>query len=122
MKQLVRIVIFTAMAFAGLTLYAIAQQKPSATPAATPPQMSTAEKIAVQSLEKQKQDAATAWQTAQQQELSIMRDWSQAHPGFHLHFNPQNAQDPQNFTAEADVPSPEEKPAKTPTEKTAEKK
>jgi hypothetical protein len=117
MKQMARIVIVMVIAFAAMTVFAAAQQKPAAALPANAPQLSTSDKIAIQSLEKQKQDAAAAWQNAQQQELSILREWTQAHPGFHLHFNSQNAQDPQNFAVEADTPVPAPKPAAPPAAK-----
>jgi hypothetical protein len=128
MKQLLRKALFIGITIGALTIMTIAAVKPSvisafaqqkaASPPTTPlPQLTTAEKVAVQSLEKQKQEAATTWQNAQQQELSIMREWSQAHPGFRLHYNPANAQDPDNFTPEADTPAPSPKPPISPAEK-----
>lgn len=80
-----------------LAMPAFAQQasKPAS---AAPPQLSTADKIAIQACEKSKQDAQKQWQDAQQQELSILREWNTAHPGFHVN--------QQSFAVEADPPQP----------------
>lgn len=71
------------------------------------PQLSTADKIAIQACEKAKQDARTTFDTAQKQESEILKEWQSAHPGFTI--------DPQSFEIEpvkapAKVPVPE--PAK----------
>jgi hypothetical protein len=119
MKEIVRTVIIAMLALATMAIFS--QTKPTGTPATPPaapsPQLGTADRVAIQSLEKQKQEAATAWQNAQQQELSVLREWAIAHPGFHVHFNPANPQDTQNFAVEADtsVPAPPAKPAETKT-------
>jgi hypothetical protein len=75
---------------------------------APPPQLSTAEHIAIQACEKSKQDAQKQWQDAEQQELTILREWDSAHPGFHIN--------QQTFAVEADPPKPMVKPA-LPTQK-----
>lgn len=48
------------------------------------PSLSTADRVAIQSLEKTKADAAKQWQDAQQQELTVLREWQVAHPGWHI--------------------------------------
>jgi hypothetical protein len=68
-----------------------------------PPTLSTADRVAISSLEKTKQDAAKTWQDAQQQELAIEREWVTAHPGWTI--------DPQTFAVVAE-PKPAEAPAK----------
>jgi len=67
------------------------------------PQFSTADKIAIQALEKTKLDAGAAYQDAQQKELAIFGEFTKLHPGFHV--------DPQTFAVAAD-PKPEKKPEK----------
>ena len=71
-------------------------QQASQQMSASPPQLSTADKIAIQACEKSKQDAQKQWQDAQQQELSVLREWGSAHPGFHIN--------QQSFAVEADPP------------------
>lgn len=46
------------------------------------PQLSTADKVAIQSLEQQKAAASKQYQEAQAQELSILREFGAAHPGY----------------------------------------
>lgn len=46
------------------------------------PQLSTADKVAIQSLEQQKAAASKQYQDAQTQELSILREFGAAHPGY----------------------------------------
>jgi hypothetical protein len=87
-----RIVFGTALLFAVAS--AIAQQPI--------PQLSTAEKVALQSLQKTQADAAKDWNDAEQQKLSILREWQVAHSGFHIKYNSANPNDPQNLTVEAD--------------------
>lgn len=60
------------------------------------PHLSTAEKIALDSCEKQKQDAKTEYQQATQQEQTIMVEFSAEHPGYHLSGS--------NFAVEPDAP------------------
>lgn len=48
------------------------------------PALSTADRVAIQTLEKAKQDAQKQFQDAQQQELTILREFGQEHPGFTL--------------------------------------
>jgi hypothetical protein len=67
------------------------------------PQLTTTERVALQSCEKSKQEAEKLYNDAVQQELAIMREWQIAHPGFHL--------DPRTLAVEADPPKPEVKPA-----------
>ena len=78
-------------------------QQPPAPPTHPLPQLGTAEKVALQSCEKSKQEAQRQWQEANQQELSILLEWSAAHPGFHIN--------QQSFAVEADPPKPAVKPA-----------
>lgn len=79
----------------GLTLLIGIGARSQATPA---PRLSTAEKIALDACEKQKQDAQTAYQHATQQEQTIMVEFGAAHPGFHL--------DGATFAVEADPAKP----------------
>lgn len=53
-------------------------------PEPSTPSLTTADRVAIQSLEKTKADAAKQWQDAQQQELTILREWQVAHPGWHI--------------------------------------
>jgi hypothetical protein len=53
------------------------------TPAFTP-QLSTAERVALATCEKQKQDALKQWQDAVREEQNILAEFSTAHPGYHL--------------------------------------
>ena len=46
------------------------------------PTLSTADKVAIQTFEKAKQDAQKQFNEAQQGELSVLREWESAHPGF----------------------------------------
>jgi hypothetical protein len=91
-----------AILLLALALPLSAQQPPR--PADQPlPQLGTAEKVALQSLEKVKLDAQKQWQDASQQELTILREWALAHPGYHVN--------QQTFAVEADPPRPVVKPA-----------
>lgn len=72
-----------AIAFVMITPV-LAGLKPAPEPKTAPPGLSTAEKIAIESCEKQKQEAQTAYQHATQQEQTIMVEFSAAHPGYHL--------------------------------------
>lgn len=76
------------------------------------PQLSTADKIALQTEEKVKQDASTQYQNAQQTELTILGEFTKLHPGFHV--------DTQTFVVSAD-PKPDPKPAAKVVERPAEK-
>lgn len=60
------------------------------------PHLGTADRIALQSCEKAKADAQKQWQDAQQQELAVLREWQEAHPGFRI--------DAQTFAITADAP------------------
>ena len=75
------------------------------------PQLSTADKVAIQALEKSKTDAASSYQDAQQKEASVLSEWAKGHPGFHL--------DPQTFMVLAD---PKPAPVKAEKPDTTEKK
>ena len=75
-----------------ILLLAGAAQQPTA------PQLSTADRVAIQTFEKAKQDAQKQYGDAQQGELAVEREWGAVHPGWHI--------DPQTFTVEAD-PKPE---------------
>ena len=76
------------------SLPVIGQDKPKDPPV---PSLSTADRVALQSLEKVKADAQKAWNDANQQELAIEREWMASHPGFQI--------DPQNFLITAE-PNP----------------
>lgn len=78
-------------------------QQPPATPKTSMPELGTAVKVALQSREKSKLDAQRQWQEAQQQENTILIEWSAAHPGYHIN--------QQSFAVEADPPKPVVKPA-----------
>lgn len=62
----------------------------------TVPQLSIAERLAIQSCEKDKAEAQKLWQQAIEQERQIMSEFNIAHPGYHLN--------PQTFAVEADSP------------------
>jgi hypothetical protein len=51
---------------------------------AQPPQLSTADKVAIQTLEKTKQDARKQFEGAQQSELTVLSEWGASHPGYHV--------------------------------------
>jgi hypothetical protein len=95
----IALIITLASLIAVLSGIPLAQQTPT-------PQLSTADKIALQSLEKAKQDASKQWNDANQQELTILREWGMAHPGFRVHFDPNNGGDLKNFSIE-ELPKPE---------------
>jgi Skp family chaperone for outer membrane proteins len=68
------------------------------------PQLSTADRIALQSCEKIKQDAQKQWQDALQQEQAILTEFNTSHPGYRVN--------PQNFVVEPEQTKPEQpKPA-----------
>ena len=68
------------------------------------PQLSTADRIALQSCEKIKQDAQKQWQDALQQEQTILSEFNANHPGYRVN--------PQNFVVEPEQTKPESvKPA-----------
>jgi hypothetical protein len=46
------------------------------------PALSTADRVAIQTLEKAKQEAQKQFNDAQQQELMIVREFGATHPGF----------------------------------------
>ena len=52
--------------------------------AQTVPQLSTADKIALQTTEKQKQEAGKQYAEAQQAQGTILQEFAAAHPGFHF--------------------------------------
>ena len=98
--------IFAGLAFSALL---VAQNpKPAEAPKQVPT-LSTAEQVAIKTLGDKQADIAKQWNEAEQTKLSILREWQVAHPGFHIHYNPQG-NDPQNFAVEANV-KPESKPA-----------
>jgi hypothetical protein len=51
---------------------------------AAAPTLSTADKVAIQTFEKSKQDAQKEFDSAQQGELTVLREWGNAHPGWHV--------------------------------------
>jgi hypothetical protein len=61
------------------------------------PQLSAADKIAINTLEKAKQDAMNAYNEAQKAEAQIRDEWNKAHPGYNLN--------PQTFTVEPVAPT-----------------
>jgi hypothetical protein len=65
--------------------------------------MSTADRVAIQKFEKDKQDANKLFNDAQQGELSVLREWQESHPGWHIN--------PQTFVIEPD-PTPAKVPEK----------
>lgn len=95
-----------AIVFALCAVAALAQNPsappptpPAATPAPAPtapamPILSTSDKIALQALEKQKQEAQQQFQQSLQSESVIEREFTTAHPGYHVN--------PQTFIVEAD--------------------
>lgn len=92
-----------AIVFALCAVAALAQKPAAPPPAATPtpastapvaPALSTSDKIALQALEKQKQEAQQQFQQSLQSESVIEREFTSAHPGYHVN--------PQTFIVEAD--------------------
>lgn len=75
------------------------QVKGSGGECATPPPLSTAEQIAINSLEQRKKEAFQAYQQADGQEQQVMADWAKAHQGWRI--------DPtKNFQVIPDLPAP----------------
>lgn len=74
------------LAIAFLCVIAAAQTTPT-------PQLSTADKIAIQIQEQRKTDAQKMFTDAQQTEALIAKEWTTAHPGYVLN--------PQTFVVEA---------------------
>jgi hypothetical protein len=58
------------------------------------PVLSTADRVAIQTFEKSKQDAQKMFNDAQQGEISVLREWQVAHPGWTVN--------PQTFAVEAE--------------------
>lgn len=75
---------------------AFAQEAPK--PSAAPVQLTTAERVALQSCESAKQELQKRWQEIVQQEQTILAEFRAAHPGHHV--------DPQTFAVEADSAKP----------------
>lgn len=73
------------------------------------PQLSTSDRIALQSLEKTKQDAQKQWQEAFQQEQTIISEFSASHPGYRLNS--------QTFAVEEDQKKSEQPKQALPTQK-----
>lgn len=48
------------------------------------PQLSTAERVAIQAFEKQKGEGKRLYDEAQQGEGQVAKEWTAAHPGWHL--------------------------------------
>lgn len=78
-----------------LSLIAVGAAGQTAAPA---PPLSTADRVAIQTFEKAKQDAQKTFNDAQQAENAVLKEWQSAHPGYHVN--------PQTFAVEAD-PKPE---------------
>jgi hypothetical protein len=100
-------IILSLLLFVGVVFVVLAQDKLPApqnrvTPQASAPILSTADRIALQSLEKAKADAQKQWNDSNEQELAILREWQLAHPGWHVFYNPQG--DAKNFTIQSDEP------------------
>jgi hypothetical protein len=73
-----------------------------AAPPSPEPQLSAAEKTAIQALENQKKQAQEQFLAAQNQESVIEREFSTSHPGWHI-----NAQ---SLVVEKNAPPAEKKP------------
>jgi hypothetical protein len=106
--------IFMLLVFLGIMLLAaFAQQPPAPVPAPNPvPQLSTADRIALQNCQQMKQSAQKQWQDAGQQEQAVLSEFAAGHPGFHIN--------PTTFIVEADQPkqpTPTVKPALPASEK-----
>jgi hypothetical protein len=90
-------------------------------PPQNPPTLSTSDRIALMACQKRESDATAAFNAAHEDELTIVREWQTVHAGWHLHFNPMNPGDPDNFKVEKDADRPAAKapekkaePAKVP--------
>lgn len=81
-----------------------AAQTQSPSPAPSLPTLSTADKVALESLEQKKQAAQKDYMAAYQTELQIEREFSADHPGWHL--------DAQTFSVEKDATPPAPQKAK----------
>jgi hypothetical protein len=66
--------------FVLVSMPAFAQQKPNP----PVPQLNTAERVALQSSEKAKQDLQKQWIEIMQQEKAILDEFNAAHPGYHV--------------------------------------
>jgi len=80
---------------------AFAQQAPKAPQ--NSPQLSSAERIALQDSERAKQELQKQWQDIIDQERAVLQEFAVAHPGFHIN--------PQTLLVEADPAKPETKAA-----------
>lgn len=70
-----------------LAAFAISAQDKVPAPAApttTSPEIDTATRVAMQSIEGTKNSAAQAFAQAQQQELTVLREWANEHQGWHI--------------------------------------
>lgn len=103
-----RIMTIALLAFA---VVLCAQEKVQA-PVAPPPTLTTADQVALQAVLKAQQDASKQWQDNEQTKLAILREWAAGHPGYHIHYNPQNPQDAKNYSVEADAPVAKPDPKK----------
>ncbi len=79
MKKLGRV---AALLMLGLLAGYLLAQTPVKAPQV--PTLSLAEGVALNSLDKTKQEAAKQWQEANAEELAILREWQTAHPGWHI--------------------------------------
>jgi hypothetical protein len=70
------------------------------------PSLSTADRVAINTLEKAKQDAGKEYTDAQQSEDSIFHEFAAAHPGYHIN--------PKTFAVEADPKTEAPKETKKP--------
>lgn len=80
--RLVRAGSIQFIVFALCAISAFAQKPPVPTP--TTPVLSTAERTAIQALEKQKQEAQQAYMQAQQNEVTIEQEFSVSHTGWRI--------------------------------------
>jgi hypothetical protein len=102
------VALFAALAF---TAAGLAAQQVKDVPAAVPvaPKLSTADRIALVACEKSKKEARDQFDVSQQQELTIIREWDDAHPGFYidqqtLAITPQKAPDAPAVPSKAEQP------------------
>ena len=99
---------YLAILFLAVTVSMAAQTAPIPPLNQTVPTLSTADRIALQSCEKQKQDAQTSFNQAQQSENAVVSEWNAEHKGYHL--NPQTLEVQKDAApVEAKVPEPAKK-------------
>lgn len=89
----------------------LAQEAPKPTENTAPPVIDTANRLALQVIEKQKQDLNEQFIKATQQELVIQREWAMSHPGWHIDME---ALQRGQFLAAKDAPKAEPKKPEEP--------